>query len=345
VVERASTPAGLVLVLAGLVAAVHLGIKTIRLDRVPRERMLVVLILMFFVMLFWAFFEQAGSSVNNFTDRNVDRVFEKEGTITITTADVGQTIRVQPTQEQLGYHNGERLFTLSSLDELRAPKPGDEGTAKDDKATNGDVDIEWKVASDNVGMRVATRTDEVPASYLQSVNPVYILVFGLVFTALWGFLGVRGLEPSTPFKFALGLLQLGLGFGAFWYGAENADQRGMVFVGWLLFGYLLHTSGELCLSPVGLAMVTKLSPRELVSTVMGAWFLSTAFSQFLAGIIAQFTRVDVGDGAAGTIPPPLETVHVYGTVFGRIAIAAIISSAICFALVPLLKRWMHEEAD
>ena len=80
-------------------------------------------------------------------------------------------------------------------------------------------------------------------------------------------------------KFALGLLQLGLGFGALWYGAQKADARGMVAVSWLLLGYLLHTTGELCLSPVGLSMVTKLSPRRLVSTVMGAWFLATAFSR------------------------------------------------------------------
>ena len=70
------------------------------------------------------------------------------------------------------------------------------------------------------------------------------------------------MEPSTPLKFALGLLQLGLGFVAFWAGTMTADQRGMVAVGWLLLGYLFHTTGELCLSPVGLSMITKLSPRS-----------------------------------------------------------------------------------
>ena len=108
-------------------------------------------------------------------------------------------------------------------------------------------------------------------------------------------LGTRGLEPSTPVKFSLGLLQLGLGFGAFWYGAQSANDRGMVAVVWLLLGYLLHTTGELCLSPVGLSMVTKLSPARIVSTVMGAWFLATAFSNYLAGAIAQLTGVE-GEG-------------------------------------------------
>ena len=111
-------------------------------------------------------------------------------------------------------------------------------------------------------------------------------------------MGKRGLEPGTPVKFALGLLQLGLGFGAFWYGAQSADDRGMVALVWLFIGYLLQTTGELCLSPVGLSMITKLSPAFLVSTVMGMWFLATAFSQFLAAIIAQFTGVGHGDEAS-----------------------------------------------
>ena len=138
------------------------------------------------------------------------------------------------------------------------------------------------------------RDDEIPASLFQSVNPVYIMLLGLVFSAVWSYLGRRGLEPSTPLKFALGLLQLGLGFGVFWVGTQLADQRGMVAAGWLLLGYLFHTTGELCLSPVGLSMITKLAPAVLVSTVIGAWFLSTAFSQSLASTIAQFTKVTRG---------------------------------------------------
>jgi POT family proton-dependent oligopeptide transporter len=186
---------------------------------------------------------------------------------------------------------------------------------------------------------------EVPASLFQAANPIFIISLGLLFTALWSYLDSRGLEPSTPVKFSMGLLQLGLGFGALWYGAQSADPRGMVAVSWLLLGYLLHTMGELCLSPVGLSMVTKLSPQRIVSTVMGAWFLATAFSNFLAGLIAQLTGVGHGGEEAQIVPPPVETVHLYGDVFGQIAVIAIISSLICFALSPLLRRWMHEEAQ
>ena len=120
------------------------------------------------------------------------------------------------------------------------------------------------------------------------------------------------------------------------------SERGMVGVSWLVLGYLLQTTGELCLSPVGLSMVTRLSPLHLVSTMMGTWFLATAFSQYLAAIISQFTGVEEGSGGGG-VPMPSETLMLYGDVFAKIAIAAIASSAVCFALVPLLKRWTHPE--
>ena len=141
-------------------------------------------------------------------------------------------------------------------------------------------------------------------------------------------------------KFSLGLIQLGLGFGCFWYGAMHADSNGMVAMSWLLAGYLLQTTGELCLSPVGLSLVTKLSPVRVVSTIMGAWFLATAFSHLLAAGIAKMTNVS--EGAAGNvIPPPLETVTVYGGVFGFIALAAIASGLVVLALSPWLKSMMH----
>jgi POT family proton-dependent oligopeptide transporter len=332
VLAEASRPAGLVLVVAGLIVMVYLLIETFLLDKIARERMFVVLILTFFSMLFWSFFEQAGSSLNNFTDRNIDRVFD---TRRVTAADVGQTIKLQPTQEQLGYHQDDRAFTLDVLTRLR-----------DENRTTPDFTIPWTITDEHVGMGIANRGEEVPASVFQSVNPIYILVFGLAFTVLWTLLGSIGLEPSTPVKFALGLMQLGLGFGAFWLGALWSDDRGMVSLVWLMVGYLFHTTGELCLSPVGLSMVTRLSPARLVGTVMGAWFLATAFSQLMAGIIAQFTGVASSeDGGGMIIPPPAETVTVYAAVFGQIALAAIASGVICLLLSPLLSYWMHPSAE
>lgn len=322
-----SKPAGILITVTGIVAFGYLIFETFSLELIARQRMYVVLILTFFSMLFWAFFEQAGSSVNNFTDRNVDRVSERNA---IEAEDIGKMIQIQPTQEQLGYSNGDKLFTLSDLDRLRKENPPN-------------FTIEWLVAEDNVGMGIADGNNELAASMFQAANPVFILTFGLVFTALWSWLANRGIEPATPYKFALGLIQLGLGFGAFWLGAVNADERGMVAVSWLLLGYMFQTTGELCISPVGLSMVTKLSPKILVSTVMGAWFLATSFSHYLAAIISQFTGISHGDGEERIIPPPIKTVNVYGDVFQSIAIAAIVAGVICLILAPVLHRWMHDK--
>ncbi|NCG19321.1 MAG: hypothetical protein GWP91_09970, partial [Rhodobacterales bacterium] len=180
----------------------------------------------------------------------------------------------------------------------------------------------------------------IPASTFQSANAIFIITFGLLFSMLWTALGKRGIEPNTPVKFVLGLLQLGLGFGFMWWGATQCDPRGMVGMSWLLLGYLAHTTGELCLSPVGLSMVTKLSPKKLVSTVMGAWFLATAFSSYVAAVIATFTSVSDAGGGGG-IPVPLETVHVYGSVFGTIGIASCIAAGLLLVISPLLAKWMH----
>ena len=115
---------------------------------------------------------------------------------------------------------------------------------------------------------------------------------------------------------------------------------------WLLLGYLLQTTGELCISPVGLSMVTKLSPKHIVSALMGSWFLAMAGSNFLAGKIAALTGVEGhGGGGQDTIPPPIDTVGVYGDVFGNIALTAIVSALFCFMLSPLLTKWMHREVE
>ena len=323
VLIRRSEIAGWVLTLFGLAAFVWLVIEALRAAQIERHRLFVVLILMFFSMLFWAFFEQAGSSLNNFADRNVDRVFE-EGSVA--PGDVGKTLPLKLSQEQLGYTNGGEMFALDALTRARE---------------EGRDSVDWRVDDGNVGM--GTGGAEIPASLFQAVNPIFILLFGLVFTGLWAWLSARGRDPSTPVKFSLGLLQLGFGFTALWYGATHADGRGMVSMVWLILGYMFQTTGELCLSPVGLSMVVKLSPARMVSTVMGAWFLATAFSNYLAGMIASLTGVSHGEGEVQIIPPPIETVGLYGDIFGKIAMTAIVSALICFILSPLLRRWMHEE--
>ena len=318
--KEMSTPTGLTLMLTGLVALAYLGWSAYNATRVEGQRLVVVGVMMFFSMLFWAFFEQAGSSITFFTDRNVDRVFEDS---VVTEQMVGTTLDLKLSQEQIGYSNGATLITLDVLDEARE---------------KGELMVKWVVDKADVGMGIAT--SEIPTSPFQAANPIFILMFAPVFAGLWTALGKRGFEPNTPIKFALGLAQLGLGFAVLWYGATFCDDRGMVGIWVLLLGYLLHTTGELCISPVGLSMVTKLSPARLVSTVMGAWFLALAFSNLLSALIATFTGVGEG-GEEGAIPIPLDTVHVYGTVFGWIGVASLGAAAVLVVMSPLLAKWMH----
>ncbi|WP_293001081.1 oligopeptide:H+ symporter [Nevskia sp.] len=134
-----------------------------------------------------------------------------------------------------------------------------------------------------------------PASWYQSLNPLFVVAFSPVFAALWVQLGRRNLEPSIPAKFALGLIQMGLGFVVIAYAAHIVVTGGdgtKVLPVWLLLTYLLHTFGELCLSPIGLSAVTKLAPPRFVSQMMGTWFAGTALGNLLSGLIAGHLGAD-----------------------------------------------------
>jgi POT family proton-dependent oligopeptide transporter len=121
----------------------------------------------------------------------------------------------------------------------------------------------------------------------QSLNPLYILIFAPVFAALWPKLEKMGMNPSIPRKFALGLIQVALGFYVLvWAISNTQNAAGMVPWIFLALCYLLHTTGELCLSPIGLSMVTKLADEKEVGLAMGGWFLSIAMAQYVAGVIA-----------------------------------------------------------
>jgi POT family proton-dependent oligopeptide transporter len=317
-----------VLNIIGVLAFGSIIVTAVRSERVVRDRLTVVLVLCFFSMLFWAFFEQAGSSVNNFTDRNVDRV---TGGIPVA---AGQTYSdVAVTQEFLGVEVNGKTWTL---DDIEAAQKAQAEGKPEGRVTF--VANEQQVAK---GLEIGG--NEVKASVFQAANPTFILLFGPVFSWLWGTLGRR--DPSAGVKFALGLLQLAGGFACFWIGARQADSNGMVAMQWLLLGYLLQTTGELCLSPVGLSLVTKLSPASMASTIMGAWFLATAFSHLVAAAIAKLTGVQEG-GAGTAMPPPTETVGVYGGVFGGIALAAAAAGVLLLFLSPWLRRMMHlSDAD
>lgn len=133
----------------------------------------------------------------------------------------------------------------------------------------------------------------IPTSWFQSVNPLFIVLLGPVFTVLWTWLGKRDKEPNTIIKMGLGMILLGVGFflmigAALERGGDSADTAIKANLMWLIGTYLIHTMGELCLSPVGLSMVTKLAPLRLGSLMMGVWFLSSFIANFLSGYLVQF---------------------------------------------------------
>ena len=180
---------------------------------------------------------------------------------------------------------------------------------------------------------------EIPASVFQSLNPLYIMLLAPVFSWMWIRLRKANLEPSTPMKFVLGLLQLGLGFGVIVIGANLfASDDGLVPVVFLFGLYLLHTTGELSLSPVGLSMISKLSPGKIVGFVMGAWFLSIALANKIAGEIGKLTATEEGEALAS----PVESLATYSSAYLTWGVFVIAGAAlVLLALVPILRKWMH----
>jgi POT family proton-dependent oligopeptide transporter len=178
---------------------------------------------------------------------------------------------------------------------------------------------------------------EVPASIFQFFNAFFIMTLAPVFSWMWIKLRNRGKEPSTPMKFVLGLSQLALGFVLIVIGAKFFATEGLVPVIFLVFMYLFHTTGELSLSPVGLSMITKLSPKRMVGFVMGVWFLSISLANKMAGKIGELTAVEgVGEDAL-----PIETIDIYTStyiIWGVLVVGG--AALILLFLVPILRKWM-----
>ena len=152
---------------------------------------------------------------------------------------------------------------------------------------------------------------EAPASWLQSINPLFIITLAPVFGWLWVWLDKRKKEPSLPVKFGLGLVLLAVGFLVIAWGATYTVEGQLVSPAWLVSTYFLHTCGELCLSPVGLSSITKLSPPKFVGQMMGTWFMGAALGNLIAGLVAGqfetlplpqlFFTVSISVGVAGVL--------------------------------------------
>ncbi len=220
-------------VIGGLMVAyfLYLGMQG---GREQFGRMVALIFLLIANAVFWACFEQAGNSLNLFTDTNVDRTM-----------------------------------------------------------------FGWTM----------------PTAWGQSFNAIFIVALGLPFAKLWLWLDSRGWNPSAPFKFSLGLVQVGLGFWVLTIG-QGMAQNGIVPLVFLVLCYLIHTTGELCLSPVGLSTMTKLAPEGKGGLVMGGWFLSTAYGSYVAGVISAIAGRS-GDVSTDQLTP-VNALPVYMDVFSML---------------------------
>lgn len=178
----------------------------------------------------------------------------------------------------------------------------------------------------------------IPAAAFQSVNAFFIITLAPLFNMMWLYLARRGWEPSTPMKFALSLIQLGLGFLFLVYGASLASDPTQVAVIWIVLLYLLHTTGELCISPVGLSMTTKLSIPRVVGMMMGCWFLASAAGNYVSGTIAAMTGSDT---VGGEVADPAAALASYMDVYSTAGWYSIGAGVAAILLVPLLKHFMH----
>jgi POT family proton-dependent oligopeptide transporter len=176
------------------------------------------------------------------------------------------------------------------------------------------------------------------AAQFGSLNAGFIMLLALPFAALWVWLSKKNLEPSTPVKFGLGIIQAGLGFGMLVVGAQFPDAAGKVAMIWLILAYLLHTTGELCLSPVGLSAVTKLSIGRVVGVSMGTWFLATALSETVATRLGKMAAMATSGGEVVDSAGALAT---YTQLFEFLMYVGVGVGLFVLLVSPLLRRGMH----
>ena len=176
------------------------------------------------------------------------------------------------------------------------------------------------------------------AAQTQNFNPITVVLFAPVMSWLWLSLAKRGWEPSIPVKFGIALLLVGLGFVVLAWSGSTANEAFRVSLWWLVLTYFLHSIAELCISPVGLSMITKLSIARIVGMMMGVWFLSISAGEYLAGAAAQAAAVQT---VGGQVTNPELALNTYLHTFmlgGEMTIGA---GVLLLVIAPLLKRLMH----
>ncbi|MBQ8673422.1 MAG: peptide MFS transporter [Bacteroides sp.] len=177
---------------------------------------------------------------------------------------------------------------------------------------------------------------EMPASWIQSFNPFFVVILAAVMPGVWGTLNKRGMEPASPTKQAIGLLLLSLGYLVICFGVKDVQPGVKVSMLWLAALYFIHTMGEIALSPIGLSMVNKLTPVRFASLMMGIWYLSTATANKFAGMLGGLYPEE--GKVKSLLGFPIENMHDFFMVF---VIMSAVASLILFLLTKKLQRMMH----
>jgi POT family proton-dependent oligopeptide transporter len=300
-------------------------------SKVEFQMMLAAMILIVFNTVFWTLFEQAGSSLTLFAERNT--VLEIGWTRPLFAMFAAAPFTYYLFFAALIGGTGWLAWWFFSN--------GEDGEAK------RNMGIGFGVVSllGLVGMHYArlkgfgsAEVYVMPAGQTQIFNALFIVILAPVFSALWNAMARRGLEPSIPVKFGIALMGVGLGFLLLVWGSGFADSSFKVGMVWLAGLYFIHSVAELCISPVGLSMITKLSIARIVGMMMGVWFLSIAVAQYVAGIVAGQASVETVGGQVTNLKVSLDT---YVGVFTQIALVSIGLGILLLLLSWPLKQLMH----
>ena len=282
-------------------------------SRAEFQMMLAAMVLIVFNVVFWTLFEQAGSSLTLFAERNT--VLEIGWT-----APLFAMFRAQPITYYVFFgalYGGVAWLAFWFFAWGEEPK------------VRRIMAIGWSIFGvlSLIGMHIARLKGfgsepvyVMPAGQTQIFNALFIVILAPIFSFIWNVLSRRGLEPSIPVKFGLALMGVGAGFLFLVWGAQFANSGFQVGLFWLAGLYLIHSIAELCISPVGLSMITKLSIARIVGLMMGVWFLSISVAQYVAGAVAQVASVETVGGQVTNLKVSLETYLGVFTTIGWISV-------------------------
>ena len=279
---------------------------------VVRDRLIVIVVLSLSSIFFWMAFEQAGGSMNIFARDYTERILAGNAALTFKWVDAALTIFPLLIVSWVLYSLAKRIFSEYPLSIF---------------FTALSFLVIWALGIWKVHREFYALETEVAASWFQILNSFFIITLATPFSKIWE----KVINPSGPVKFAIGLILLGIGFAALAYGSRTIPQgaaTAQVSMIWLVLAYFFHTSGELCVSPVGLSYMSKLSPKQFVGLIFGVWFACTAIANWLAGM-------------SGSFIDKISEAYSLSTFFMIFAVIPGIAGLVLIAFSPILRRMMH----